>query len=202
MSGDRYLKILEDVGAVLTGHFVLSNGIHSEKYVQCSRFTRYPNITAELVAGLVDKLKNTLPNIEFDLIVSPAIGGIVLGYELGRQLNKMAIYSERVDGKMTFRRTFEIPKNANRVLLVEDVISSGKASVDTYNCIKEHGGEVVAQVALINRHDREYNPPFPLVNLVDISVRTYEENQVPEWLAKIPIERPGSGWMSKSKVAV
>ncbi len=202
MSNNEYLKILEDVGAVLTGHFVLSNGIHSEKYVQCSRFTRYPNITAKLCEALLKKFKDTHPEIEFDLVVSPAIGGIVLGYEIGRQLNKMAIYSERVDGKMTFRRTFEIPKNANRVLLVEDVISSGKASVDTYNCIVEHGGNVVAQVALINRHDKEYKPQFPLVNLVDISVKTYEPDQVPEWLEKIPVERPGSGWMSKEKVAI
>jgi orotate phosphoribosyltransferase len=187
MSTNQYLKILEDVGAILTGHFVLSNGIHSEKYVQCSRFTRYPDITGKLCAGL---------------IVSPAVGGIVLGYELGRQLNKMAIYTERVDGKMTFRRTFEIPKNANRVLLVEDVISSGKASMDTYNCIVEHGGTVVAEVALINRHDKEFNPPFPIVNLVDISVKTYEPDQVPEWLAKLPIDRPGSGWMNNNKVAV
>jgi orotate phosphoribosyltransferase len=202
MSTNQYLKILEDVGAILTGHFVLSNGIHSEKYVQCSRFTRYPDITGKLCAGLIQKLNETMPNLEFDVIVSPAVGGIVLGYELGRQLNKMAIYTERVDGKMTFRRTFEIPKNANRVLLVEDVISSGKASMDTYNCIVEHGGTVVAEVALINRHDKEFNPPFPIVNLVDISVKTYEPDQVPEWLAKLPIDRPGSGWMNNNKVAV
>lgn len=194
---EEYLKVLEDVGAILSGHFVLSNGIHSEKYVQCSRFTRHPDVTEKLIAALLDKLHRSHPNIEFDMIVSPAIGGIVLGYEAGKQLKKTAIFTERVDGKMTFRRTFEIPEDKKRILLVEDVISTGKASMDCFNCITEHGGQVVAEIALIHRHDQPFVPPFPLVTLVDVESKTYNESEVPEWLAQVPVERPGSGWMSE-----
>jgi orotate phosphoribosyltransferase len=196
---NEYLKILEDVGAILSGHFVLSNGIHSEKYVQCSRFTRYPDITEKLMTALIEKFEQFYPNLDYDMVVSPAIGGIVLGYEAGKQLKVPAIFTERVNGVMTFRRTFEIPKGMNRILLVEDVISTGKASMDCYNCITQHGGRVVAEIALINRHDQPFVPPFPLTTLVDVEAKTYREDEVPDWLAKIPIERPGSGWMSKKQ---
>jgi orotate phosphoribosyltransferase len=192
-----YVKILEEAGAILSGHFVLTNGIHSEKYIQSSRITRNPELTERLCAALASKLKATLPTTKFDLIVSPAMGGIIPGYEMARQMNIQAIYCERVNGKLQLRRTFEIPKGAN-VLIVEDVISMGKTSIETFDCVAENGGKVVAEAALVYRGDSPFNPPFPLVSLVNVEIKTYHPNEVPEYLQKIPIQKPGSRFLNSS----
>jgi len=192
-----YIKILEEAGAIMTGHFVLTNGIHSEKYIQCSKITRNPSLTEKLCAALAAKLKAALPTTKFDLVVSPAMGGIIPGYEIAKNLGIQAIYCERVNGKLQLRRTFEIPKGAN-ILLVEDVISMGKTSMETYECIVENGGKVVAEAALVYRGDSPFNPPFPLIYLANVTIKTYNPNEVPEYLMKIPIQKPGSRFINSN----
>ncbi|PIR34768.1 MAG: orotate phosphoribosyltransferase [Alphaproteobacteria bacterium CG11_big_fil_rev_8_21_14_0_20_44_7] len=192
MLKEEITEILENTGAILKGHFKLSSGKHSDTYIQCARVLMYPEISEKLCSLLSEKVKKATH--EIDLVVSPAMGGLVIGYEIARQLGVPQIFCERVDGKFEFRRGFEIPKNAN-ILIVEDVVTTAKSSFETIEAIKEAGGNPIAEACLIDRSSGEHNLPFPLVSLLELNVATYDADNLPEHLQSIEAIKPGSRFL-------
>lgn len=182
-----------DAKAILKGHFILSSGLHSDTYMQCARVLMYPKRAEKLCAALAKKVIEKFGD-NFDMVVAPAMGGVVVGYEMGRQLDVETIFCERVDGKFALRRGFEIAKGA-RVLLVEDVVTTGKSSMEAVDCIKEHGGVVVGEACLVDRSGGENALLFPLVPLITVDVKTFTEDNVPEELKGVPAVKPGSRWI-------
>ena len=148
LSLEESLKILKETNALLEGHFILSSGLHSPQYVQCAKLMSKPEKARKICASLSEKIINEFK--DFDLVLSPAIGGIVIGYEIGRLLKKETIFSERVDGKLVLRRDFFIKKN-QRVVIVEDVITTGKSSLECSNIIQKMGATIVGYACIIDR---------------------------------------------------
>lgn len=187
------LKEFEETGAILKGHFKLSSGMHSDTYVQCARLLMYPDRAEKLCKMLAKRVKEKLGKTKIDLVVSPAMGGVVIGYELARQLGVPQIFCERVEGKFEFRRGFEVPKGAN-ILVVEDVVTTAKSSLETVDVITNSGGHVVGEASLIDRSSgmAEKILPFPLVSLLSINVPIYDPASLPEHLAGTEAVKPGS----------
>lgn len=192
------LKEFTDAEAILKGHFILSSGLHSDTYLQCARVLMDTKRAERLCSALAAKLKKTLPGVTFDLVVAPAMGGVVVGYEMGRQLNIPSIFCERENGAFTFRRGFSIPAGS-KVLVVEDVVTTAKSSIETIECIRAHGGEVVAEASLIDRGEGASKLPVPLVSLLKVSVPAYKPDELPPHLAGIPAIKPGSRWLATAK---
>ncbi len=185
------LAVLKRTNALLEGHFVLSSGLHSSRYIQCAKLLSYPNISKKICVSLAKKIKKKFK--KFDLILSPAIGGIVIGYEIGRLLNKETIFCERVKGKFILRRGFFIKKKA-KVIIVEDVITTGKSSLECVNLIKKAKAKIVGFACLIDRSNK-INLKIKnkkIVSQIKINVPTYKKNEIPNHLKKIPISTPGS----------
>jgi len=176
--------------AILKGHFILTSGLRSDTYVQCARVLMNPARAGRLCEELARRVKETIKE-KIDLVVAPAMGGVVVGYEMGRQLNVDSIFCERVDGKFVLRRGFHIPQGA-KILLVEDVVTTAKSSLETVDCIKDYGGEVVAEASLIDRGEGASILPFPLISLLKLSVPTYQPDALPAHLKDIPAIKPGS----------
>jgi orotate phosphoribosyltransferase len=173
-------------GALLEGHFILTSGLRSPFYLQCARVLMNPARAARLVAQLVPLLPE-----EVDLVVSPALGGIVFGYEVGRQLGRPAIFTERVDGRFTLRRGFTI-EPGQRVLVAEDVVTTGLSTRECIACCEAEGGKVVAACSLIDRSGGKAEVGVPLVALTTLEVPTYPADALPPELAAIPAVKPGS----------
>ena len=173
-------------GALLEGHFILTSGLRSPFYLQCARVLMDPARAARLVAQLVPLLPE-----EVDLVVSPALGGIVFGYEVGRQLGRPAIFTERVDGRFTLRRGFAI-EPGQRVLVAEDVVTTGLSTRECIACCEAEGGKVVAACSLIDRSGGKAEVGVPLVALTTLEVPTYPADALPPELAAIPAVKPGS----------
>lgn len=177
--------------AILKGHFILSSGLRSDTYLQCARVLMDPARADRLCKALANKLREKLPQVKFDLVVSPAMGGVVVGYEMARQLNRPSIFCERENGAFTFRRGFTIPKGA-KVLVVEDVVTTAKSSLEAIECIRAHGGDVVAEACLVDRGEGANNLKIPLVSLLKLNVATYQPDVLPDHLKDIPAVKPGS----------
>ena len=190
------LAVLRKTNALLDGHFVLSSGLHSSKYIQCAKLLSYPNLSKNFCLSLSKKIKNNFKKI--DLILSPAVGGIVIGYEIGRILGKETIFCERVKGKFKLRRGFIIKKHSN-VLIVEDVITTGKSSLECSKIINKAKGKLIGFACLIDRSDKSKLKikKKKIVSQVKINVPTYSKNKLPEFLKKIPISKPGSRFLIK-----
>jgi orotate phosphoribosyltransferase len=185
--------------AILKGHFILSSGLHSDTYMQCARVLMEPKRAEKLCKELAQKVKNRLGENAFDIVVAPAMGGVVVGYELARQLNLPTIFCERVNGVFELRRGFELNENM-RVLVVEDVITTGKSSLETYDLIKKFGAKIVAEACLIDRSgdkNLEEKMGVPVISLAAIEVKTFDENNVPSELKDIPAIKPGSRFINK-----
>jgi orotate phosphoribosyltransferase len=135
-------------------------------------------------------------SLPIDLVVAPAMGGVVVGYEMGRQLGVDTIFCEREGGEFTLRRGFRIPEGA-RVLLVEDVVTTGKSSLETVTCVEQFGGKVVAEASLIDRSNGAHSLPFPLVSLLTLDVKTYQPDHLPAHLEGTEAVKPGSRWLKK-----
>ena len=148
LSLEESLKILKETRALLEGHFILSSGLHSPKYVQCAQLMSKPDQAIKLCESLADKIKNEFK--DFDLILSPAMGGIIVGYELGKILNKQTIFSERVNGEFKLRRDFTIKKE-DKVLIVEDVITTGKSSIECSKLVTLNNANIVGYACIIDR---------------------------------------------------
>ena len=194
MNEQEILAEFEASQAILKGHFILSSGLHSDTYLQCARVLMNPARADRLCKALANKVRAALGNIKIDMVVAPAMGGVVVGYEMGRQLNVESIFCERENGAFTLRRGFDIPDGAN-VLLVEDVVTTGKSSLETVDCIQGYGGKVVAEASLVDRSDGKTKFPFPLISLLNVAVATYEPTKLPAELASIPAIKPGSRWL-------
>jgi orotate phosphoribosyltransferase len=186
----------EAAEAILRGHFILSSGLHSDTYLQCARVLMNPKRAEKLCADLAARVRQTLVGTPIDLVVAPAMGGVVVGYEMGRQLGVETIFCEREAGEFTLRRGFSIPQGAS-ILLVEDVVTTGKSSLETVACIAAHGGKVVAEASLIDRSNGAHGLPFPLVSLLTLDVKTYPADHVPAHLEGIPVVKPGSRFLKK-----
>jgi orotate phosphoribosyltransferase len=187
------IDIFKASGAILEGHFILSSGLRSPVFIQKARVFMYPDRTERLCRALADKVMAAGLG-PIDLIVSPAVGGIVPGYETARQLGLPAVWVEREEGQFRLRR-FEMPKNA-RVLIVEDIVTTGLSSRETVAAVKALGAEVVACACLIDRSGGEADIGVPLVALARYKVPAYPADKVPPEMARIPAVKPGSRGLS------
>ena len=190
LSHKKSLDILRKTNALLEGHFVLSSGLHSSKYIQCAKLLSFPHKAEKICKSLAKKIKKKFKN--FDLILSPAMGGIIIGYEIGRLLKKETIFCERVKGKFQLRRGFQI-KKGSKVLIIEDVITTGKSSMECVKLIKNSKAKLIGFATIIDRSSKNnLKIKKNIVSHLKISVPTYKKNNIPNELKSIPISTPGS----------
>jgi orotate phosphoribosyltransferase len=188
------LKVLKKTRTLLEGHFILSSGLHSSKYIQCAKLLSNPKQAEIICSSLCEKIKKVYKKI--DIILSPAIGGIIVGYEIGRQLAIQTIFAERFNGKLILRRGFEIPKKTN-VLVVEDVITTGKSALECYEIIKNNNSKLVGFACIIDRSTSEALIKSKIISQIKLKIDTYAPNQLPDVLKKMKPVKPGSRNFSK-----
>ena len=190
LSHKKSLDILKKTNALLEGHFVLSSGLHSSKYIQCAKLLSHPHEANKICKSLANKIKKNFNNI--DLILAPAMGGIVIGYEIGKLLKKETIFCERVNGKFTLRRGFFIKKNS-KVLIMEDVITTGKSSMECVNLIIKAKAKLVGFASIIDRSTKKsLKIKKKIISHLKMNVPTYKYSQLPKSLKALPISKPGS----------
>ena len=189
LSLEESLKILKETNALLEGHFILSSGLHSPQYVQCAQLMSKPSEAFKICSSLSEKIKKEFK--EFDLILSPAMGGIIVGYEIGRILNKETIFSERVDGEFKLRRDFTINKN-QKVLIIEDVITTGKSSLECSKIVEDNNAIIVGYACLIDRSNGKSAIKEKIVSQLKIDIPTYTEKNLPKNLLTLKAVKPGS----------
>ena len=190
LSLKKSLNILKKTDALLEGHFVLSSGLHSPKYIQCAKLLSFPNLADKICKSLANKIKKNYKKI--DLILAPAMGGVIIGYEIGKILKKETIFCERVNGKFTLRRGFSIKKGA-RVLIIEDVITTGKSSLECVKLIKKSNAKLVGFASIIDRSSKKsLKIKNKIISHLKIDVPSYNLKNIPKSLKSIPITTPGS----------
>ena len=193
LSHKKSLNILRETNALLDGHFVLSSGLHSSKYIQCAKLLSFPSKAEKICKSLANKIKKKFKKI--DLILSPAMGGIIIGYEIGKLLKKETIFCERVNGKFILRRGFKIEKGS-KVLIIEDVITTGKSSMECVKLIKKSKAFLVGFATIIDRSSKKsLKIKKKIISHLKIDVPTYKKNQLPKDLKSIPITTPGSRYI-------
>lgn len=185
---NRVLELLEESKALLTGHFLLSSGKHSDKYIQCAKLIQYPEKTEEVCKIIKEKID--ADGIKVDLVVGPAMGGIIIAYELGRALGVPAIFTERQDDVMTLRRGFEIPEGAN-VLVVEDVVTTGKSSFETIKVIEDHGANCLGIACLADRTSGR-DIGTKLYPAISLEINIYDKEDCPFCKEGLELVKPGS----------
>ena len=187
---DTVLDEFRESGALLEGHFKLSSGRHSGHFLQCARVLMNPQRAARLAKAMVGGIPS--PTLDaVDVVVSPAMGGVIIGHETGRALGKDAMFLERPEGVFHLRRGFSIPRGS-RVLMVEDVVTTGLSSREAIAAVAKEGGEVIAECALIDRSGGSVDLGIPFYPLAAFAFPTFAEDEVPPELAAIPITKPGS----------
>lgn len=222
LSDAEIIAEFEAAEAILRGHFILSSGLHSDTYLQCARVLMNSARADKLCAALAEKVKQTLASDPacvalrargkasvsasegreggkpplIDMVVAPAMGGVVVGYEMGRQLGVETIFCERENGEFALRRGFRIEPGA-RVLMVEDVVTTGKSSMEAVKCVEAAGGVVIAEASLIDRSGGAHALPFPLISLLTLDVKTYQPDALPSHLQGTEAVKPGSRWLQK-----
>ena len=191
LSLKKSLNILKKTDALLEGHFVLSSGLHSSKYIQCAKLLSYPHLADKICRSLANKIKNNF--VKIDVILAPAMGGIIIGYEIGKLLKKETIFCERVNGKFMLRRGFTIKKGLN-VLIIEDVITTGKSSMECVKLIKKSKAKLVGFASIIDRSTKKSLKikRKKIISHLKINVPTYKKNNLPKNLKSIKITTPGS----------
>ena len=189
LSYKESLKILKETNALLEGHFILSSGLHSNQYIQCAKLMSHPDKAKVFCESLGEKIKESFKNI--DIILSPAIGGIIAGYEVGRQLNLETIFAERVEKDLIIRRGFQIPAKSN-VLIIEDVITTGKSALECFNIIKSNNANLVGFACLIDRSNKNILIKDKIISQIRFEIKTFKETEIPDEFKKIPAEKPGS----------
>ena len=190
MTEDEVLSEFRSCGALLEGHFKLSSGRHSAHYLQCARVLMNPERAGRLALALAQKLPREIRS-KIDVVVSPAMGGLIIGHEMGRALGKDAMFLERPDGVFHLRRGFALEPGA-RVLMVEDVVTTGLSSREAIDAVGTEGGKVIAEVALVDRSGGEADLGVPFFPLLALNFPTYAEDEVPAELAAVPVTKPGS----------
>ena len=190
LSPKKSLSILKRTNALLEGHFVLSSGLHSSKYIQCAKLLSFPHIANKICHSLSKKIKKNFKNI--DVILAPAIGGIIIGYEIGKLLKKETIFCERVKGKFILRRGFSIKKKS-KVLIIEDVITTGKSSLECVKLINKSKAKLLGFACIIDRSvKKNLKIKKKIVSHLKIDVPTYKKNKLSKYLKSTPITVPGS----------
>jgi len=189
LSYKESLKILKRTDALLEGHFILSSGLHSKQYVQCAQLLSYPNEAMIICSSLAEKIKDKIKNI--DIILSPALGGVVVGYEIGRQLNIKSIFAERESGNLILRRGFDLPEKSN-VLIVEDVITTGKSALECSQLVSSKKANLVGFACIIDRSSKKIFKEHDIISQLKINIETYEEGHLPKELENIKAIKPGS----------
>ena len=193
LSLKKSLNILRKTDALLEGHFILSSGLHSSKYIQCAKLLSFPFKAEKICKSLANKIKKNFKKI--DLILAPAMGGIVIGYEIGRLLKKETIFCERVNGKFILRRGFKI-KAKSRVLIIEDVITTGKSSMECVKLIEKAKAKSIGFATIIDRSSKKtLKIKKKIISHLKIKIPTYKSNQLPKDLKFIPITKPGSRYI-------
>jgi orotate phosphoribosyltransferase len=190
MTADEVMQEFKASNALLEGHFILSSGLRSALYLQCALVLKDPARAARLCAKIADMIPADI-RAQIDLVISPAMGGVIVGYEMARALGKDSMFTERVDGSFTLRRGFEILTGA-KVLMMEDVVTTGLSSRECIACITAHGGHVIAAGALVDRSDGKADVGVPLYALMKLDVPSYAPDKIPAALAAIPAIKPGS----------
>ena len=194
LSYEESLKILKETNALLEGHFILSSGLHSKQYVQCAKLLSNPKQAKSICSSLCEKINNNFNKI--DIVLSPAIGGIVIGYEVGRQLEVRTIFAEKSGGKLKLRRGFEIPENSN-VLVVEDVITTGKSALECSKLIEINKSKLVGFACIIDRSNSKVLIKDKIISQIKFELETFKKNELPAELKKIQPKKPGSRDLSK-----
>jgi len=190
LSHKKSLDILKKTNALLDGHFVLSSGLHSSKYIQCAKLLSFPHEADKICKSLSVKIKRTFKKI--DLILAPAMGGVIIGYEIGKLLKKETIFCERVKGKFILRRGFRI-KKGSKVLIIEDVITTGKSSMECVKLISKAKASLVGFACIIDRSSKKsLRIKKKIISHLQIEVPTFKQHQLPLSLKLIPISTPGS----------
>ncbi|GAA0117113.1 orotate phosphoribosyltransferase [Clostridium senegalense] len=180
------IDILKETNALLEGHFLLSSGRHSNKYCQCARLLQYPDKAEKILKVVVDKIKD----IDFDIVVGPAMGGVIVAYEVARQLKKPGIFTERRDGVMTLSR-FEIEKGT-KVMISEDVVTTGKSTMEVCRLLENLGAEVVGVCSIVDRRGDVSELKLPLYSAIKLNVENFEKEECPLCKEGIPYVKPGS----------
>lgn len=188
------MDILEQfgrTGALLKGHFILSSGLHSPKYLQCALALRHPSDATEFAKAIAEKFADSLPDISFETVASPAIGGLVIGFAVAAQLGKPFLWTERQNGEMTLRRGFSLSPG-ERILVVEDVITTGGSTRECIAALEANGGKVVAAASIIDRSNGKADVGVPRISLVEMDVPSYSPEACPMCTTGIEAIKPGS----------
>ncbi|MDY2795490.1 orotate phosphoribosyltransferase [Peptostreptococcus porci] len=180
------IEILKECDALLEGHFLLSSGKHSNRYVQCAKMLRFPDKAEKILSIVVEKIKD----LDIDLVVGPAMGGVIVSYELGRQLGKETVFTERKNNIMELRRGFEVKPGA-RIIIAEDVVTTGKSTIETKKVLEGLGGNVIGVACIANRTKDDIG--MPIYSAIDIDIQVYESDDCPLCNdGKIDLVKPGS----------
>ncbi|GAA3644942.1 orotate phosphoribosyltransferase [Asaccharospora irregularis] len=186
MSKVDVIDILKKSDALLEGHFLLSSGKHSNRYVQCAKVLRFPEYAEKVLRTVVEQIKD----LNIDLVVGPAMGGVIVSYELGRQLGKETVFTERKDGEMQLRRGFEVKKGA-KIIIAEDVVTTGKSTIETKKALEELGGEVIGVACIANRTNDDIG--MPIYSAIKLEIQVHDANNCPLCKeGKIELVKPGS----------
>lgn len=188
---EEVVRLFRECGALLEGHFLLSSGMHSPFYLQCARVLMEPARATRVCAALLAKLRRGLPALSIDAVVAPALGGVVLGYEIARQLGVLSLFVEREGTSFALRRGFTL-EPGSRVLLAEDVVTTGLSSRECMACVTAAGAEVVAAACLIDRSGARADLGVPLIALAELDLPIYPPDRIPPELAARPAIKPGS----------
>ncbi len=186
MTNQELFTYFQELGVLQEGHFKLTSGLHSKQYMQCARLFEYPDKAAEVVEALIPKLPSGI-----ETIIAPAIGGITVGYELARLLGSRFIFAERQDAKMTFRRGFSL-EPGEKVLAVEDVVTTGGSVQEVMDLAKEYGAEVVGVATIVDRSQGKVDFSVPFYPLVSMEITVYEPEACPLCAQGFAIQNPGS----------
>ena len=184
---NHLIEIFQKTGALLEGHFILTSGRHSPMYFQCAKVLQYPKYLQKFSNEIV----NYFQDMDIDIVITPAVGGIVLGTEIGRQLNKQTIFAEREQGVMTLRRGFEINPETN-VLVIEDVITTGGSVVEVIELVKNSGANVIGVGVLVDRSGGKVKLHEKQFCVTELEAVSYGDDEIPDDLANIPVLKPGS----------
>ena len=190
MTNDQILAEFRAAGALLEGHFILSSGLRSPKYLQCARVLMDPGRAERLAKALAETIPEDL-RADIEVVVSPAMGGVIIGHEMGRVLAKPAMFVERPQGTFELRRGFDLPAGT-KVLMVEDVVTTGLSSREAIEAVRRAGGDVIAEAALVDRSSGRADLGIPFFPLIRIDVPTFEADALPPELEAIPAIKPGS----------
>ena len=187
MTEEKVLTLMKELGALHAGHFLLSSGLHSDRYFQCARILQFPELARELGAAMAGFFENT----PCDLVVSPAMGGILIGHEVARAVGRRFVFTERINGIMTIRRGFTL-EEGEKVIIAEDVVTRGTSVLEVVKCVEDAGGKVVGLTSIIDRTGGDAGLPLPLNALARVQVQTWKPEECPLCQDGLEVVKPGS----------